>query len=350
LASLRLLGRGRGGDPNAKNYEQVVLNPSSTSALVRVTGNGCVVDGLSLLCSSRNACLFGLGVVGGTFRGDVYGSTQDGVDGDAGVNPPKNILIENSRIWASGYGPKDGTGSAGDGVSFHGNPGTDDYFSVTVRGCDIRYNNKSAVGNQSTGYTTAYGNYCENNWDHFPVYGIASGTNTPGVHKFHYNVCKSSVNDNRGINAQGGSSLTSNVRIEGYNNVLYGSMRAGRAGVFITDGPKFTYNFRNMIVANWSRGFDDQFNNGVIEALDYNCAFGNTTNYFDNSTGNLNAKVGSHSITSNPLFVNAAAGDFHLQAGSPCINVGANLGLTTDKDGNAVPQGGTPDIGAYEKA
>ncbi len=57
-------------------------------------------------------------------------------------------------------------------------------------------------------------------------------------------------------------------------------------------------------------------------------------------------------ITGNPLFVNAAAGNFHLQSGSPAINTG-NTGVGTvvsmDHDGVNRPQGGGYDVGAYEQ-
>lgn len=46
----------------------------------------------------------------------------------------------------------------------------------------------------------------------------------------------------------------------------------------------------------------------------------------------------------NPLFI--GAGDYHLQAGSPCINNGKNLGLLTDFDGVTVAN--PPEIGCYE--
>jgi hypothetical protein len=56
----------------------------------------------------------------------------------------------------------------------------------------------------------------------------------------------------------------------------------------------------------------------------------------------------THSITDDPLFVNAVAGNFSLQAGSPAINAGTDVSLTTDYAGNTVPKGALPDIGAYE--
>ena len=48
-------------------------------------------------------------------------------------------------------------------------------------------------------------------------------------------------------------------------------------------------------------------------------------------------------VTSDPRFVNASGGDFHLQAGSPAIDAGRQIpGITDGFAGNA------PDIGAYE--
>jgi hypothetical protein len=45
----------------------------------------------------------------------------------------------------------------------------------------------------------------------------------------------------------------------------------------------------------------------------------------------------------------ATYNDYHLQAGSPAINAGVDVGLTSDIDGKMVPSSGTAvDIGAYE--
>jgi hypothetical protein len=48
----------------------------------------------------------------------------------------------------------------------------------------------------------------------------------------------------------------------------------------------------------------------------------------------------AHAVGSNPLFVDVANGDFHLQSGSPAIDAGVDVGL--DYNGNH------PDLGAYE--
>jgi len=82
---------------------------------------------------------------------------------------------------------------------------------------------------------------------------------------------------------------------------------------------------------------------------------------YDNTGGNISdtkamfytctiPAFGTGCFTNAPLFVNEAAGDFHLQTNSPCINAGNNAYVTgaTDLDGNPRIQGGTVDIGAYE--
>jgi Right handed beta helix region len=96
----------------------------------------------------------------------------------------------------------------------------------------------------------------------------------------------------------------------------------------------------NMLVGNESCGLDIFRATGFIS--NHNDVFGNTLNFCEsaNSAGNLSA---------NPLFVNAAAGNYRLSGGSPAINAGTNAGApATDKDGTLRPQAFVVDIGAYE--
>ena len=48
----------------------------------------------------------------------------------------------------------------------------------------------------------------------------------------------------------------------------------------------------------------------------------------------------------NPQFISPAGGDYHLLASSPAINMGANLGVTIDREG--LPRTSRWDVGAYQ--
>jgi hypothetical protein len=60
--------------------------------------------------------------------------------------------------------------------------------------------------------------------------------------------------------------------------------------------------------------------------------------------------AGAGDLTNAPLFVNLAASDLHLQASSPCLNVGndAAVAVTNDFDGHPRIVGDGVDLGAYE--
>jgi hypothetical protein len=63
--------------------------------------------------------------------------------------------------------------------------------------------------------------------------------------------------------------------------------------------------------------------------------------------------TGEGNINSDPLFVNASAGDFHLQPGSPCIDAGSNSApslpsLDYEGDPRILPVWGTADMGVDE--
>jgi len=53
-------------------------------------------------------------------------------------------------------------------------------------------------------------------------------------------------------------------------------------------------------------------------------------------------------ITGDPLFIDYANHNYALQSGSPARDAGTNLGYGEDIIGTAVPQNGSPDMGAYE--
>ncbi len=62
----------------------------------------------------------------------------------------------------------------------------------------------------------------------------------------------------------------------------------------------------------------------------------------------LGTPLGEQEQIANPMFVDFENRDLRLRAGSPAIDAGLDLGYTEDFNGNPVPYGNTPDIGAYE--
>jgi hypothetical protein len=101
--------------------------------------------------------------------------------------------------------------------------------------------------------------------------------------------------------------------------------------------PTQTLTITNTIL--WGNGGDDLEGSGYV------------VSYSDVEEGV--AGIGNFSL--DPLFVNAAAGDYHLRASSPCIDTGTSVGTPPiDLDGNPRPVDGDLDgfpewdIGTYE--
>ena len=83
----------------------------------------------------------------------------------------------------------------------------------------------------------------------------------------------------------------------------------------------------------------------------------NYSDYTNDITGSGTVTADPNCITTDPLFVDSANGNYRLQNSptlSPGINAGSNalvpIGITTDLAGNPrfSPAGGTVDLGAYE--
>jgi hypothetical protein len=106
-----------------------------------------------------------------------------------------------------------------------------------------------------------------------------------------------------------------------------------------------TYPFRTVLFEN-----SIVVNTGTRDAFDAtnpaNCTFLNTIAYPQAASAPMNT------IVSDPQFVNAVGGDFHLKASSPAIDaaMGGMIDPGPDLDGNARPLGAKPDLGAYERA
>lgn len=77
---------------------------------------------------------------------------------------------------------------------------------------------------------------------------------------------------------------------------------------------------------------------------DYILTFANVVNLHGGSFVN-----GGHTLIAEPRFVNPANDDYHLASGSLALNSGTNVGINTDVEGDARPQGGGFDMGYDEE-
>lgn len=110
-----------------------------------------------------------------------------------------------------------------------------------------------------------------------------------------------------------------------YNNTIHGFAEGIRFYSLVEAGTII----RNNAVSGWARGW---------MCSPYACE-------------SLAGVLADHNVTSGTFgFVDLANHDFRLAAGSPLINAGAGLGALNPDDyaGQARPQGGAYDVGAYE--
>jgi len=154
----------------------------------------------------------------------------------------------------------------------------------------------------------------------------------------HYTLTNNVVarNDNGGISIWKG---TRNDLVAHNTVVLNGGLQGG----IVLDGGFITPTVVSNIVVSNTYGIRAHFS--ASGTLDYNDVWGNEVQDYD-LPGTLESGV--HDIQADPLFVDQAEDDFHLRAGSPCIDAGTDAGVRADLDGDSRPIGDGYDIGADE--
>jgi curved DNA-binding protein CbpA len=165
-------------------------------------------------------------------------------------------------------------------------------------------------------------------------------------------------------NGGGGLVITSGAGHKIYNNIFEGNSADGfRIG---SDdgwtGKDVNGNPGEILIANCTSYGNGQvgfyisgLTSGTLRLINL-IGFNNGGLNIDNNMsacGSQPCFIGITNLTNgtNPLFVNPAGHDFHLQAASPARDGGTSLAniFTTDKDNISRPQGAAWDIGAYER-
>ena len=180
------------------------------------------------------------------------------------------------------------------------------------------------------------------------IYGVGMNTTSKGW-GIHYPYEGDDHPENRT------NTVIDNVNI--YNNVIVGQNGSYSTmwGINLFDAGKATrcsivnniiYNFDSCAIYADGRGiaassgirvanniFNNNGNNGIVYAGGYSSS-GVTV---------------SGTSTASPLFVDAANANFQISSSSsPAVDHGLDVGLTEDLTGYPVPNGGAPDIGAFE--
>ena len=151
-------------------------------------------------------------------------------------------------------------------------------------------------------------------------------------------------NDARGL-AGNGLILTSGARNTAYNNIVYGNRGSGISVNYYCDNCGV---YNNTAYNNVGFGIEVGGSTGVIvrNNISYQNGSGAVSNQLVDWQGNVTQDHNLLAIP--PLFTNAGAADFTLQAGSPAIDAGMALSaVTTDLRGLSRLQKAAYDIGAY---
>ncbi len=148
-----------------------------------------------------------------------------------------------------------------------------------------------------------------------------------------------------GVNMVNYSSAVNTI----YNNVFYNnhlgyasnfSATELKNNIFYNEGTNdraFGYPYSNIITTDYNVIYPEH-----VDFIEYSYATYNTLADYQSASGNA-----ANSLSVNPMFIDAANGNFHLQANSPCIGAGIGVGLTQDFSGADV-QPASVDCGIYQ--
>ena len=243
--------------------------------------------------------------------GEIKNAPASGLLVEAANGAPTDIQILNNAIHDNGANYLD------HGIYISGNNVLVDHNRI--------YNNQG-FGVQIYGGTTFNPSECSNN-----------------VISNNYIYGNSIYNSNCG-----GIVIDTGTNNVAYNNVIYNNN--GGTGIRADYQAQLTLIYNNTVTGNQGGavliGYGDNATLGTV--VRNNILYANGSNdIMDYGTGT----VADHNTlnSTDPLFVDAAHNNYHLQASSPANDAGMILTIvTTDMDGVARPKSTAYDIGAYE--
>ena len=150
------------------------------------------------------------------------------------------------------------------------------------------------------------------------------------------------------VSLKGGGSAAATCNLCANNNTVSGNaLSSGSSGAVLIEGIEVTGSLIRANLANnifWGNRGTDLYINYSTTVL--------VANDIGTEDGTSEAAGSAGNISTDPLFVDSASGNYRLHAGSPASDVGENLPPGTvrsyDLDGSARIDGAIVDLGAYE--
>ena len=309
-----------------------LYNASGSPTIVNNTfaGNYAEQDGGGLLNQSGSPIIRNNRFTDNSASGRTASGYGGGLANRSGSPVIENNLFTGNQIGGI-YGPGYGGGL------FNGGP------NATIRNNIFRSNSANGYGgglhnfgasaairdNRFTGNTAYYGGGLANEWFSAVIENNVFDGNTAAY-------------TGGGLeNLSGNPTIQNNIFINNAFLDLPNPDYQLGGGLYNSSGNPQIRN--NIFASNTGNTGGGLFISDGSPVADYNDVWNNTGGDY------AGIAAGPHDLAVDPLFVDAAGGDFHLAAGSPCIDAGDPTHFAaTDFEGDVRPQGAAPDIGADE--
>ena len=204
---------------------------------------------------------------------------------------------------------------------------------IELKGLEVRNGNSSGIFLGGADRATIEGNWIHDNGTHANAdHGIYWSSGSGGT------IANNVIERNLVYGIQMYPSPTGQLITQ---NTLVANGRAG----MVLSGASNVVVVNNISAWNREEGIrtGSGSNSGVV--VERNVLFGNSADYYWQTPLTVIS-----TIHADPFFVNRGAGNFHLAAGSPAVDVAiSRYSTSTDYDGASRPSGAAPDIGAFER-